>query len=260
MQIDFRHREAVPLTPLEIGAGRVERGADAAYLITENATASRYSDAQYDNYAGRKRRDYPCRPPLRMVVRAWASHSGTQLKGTAGFGFWNQPIMPGENLPRLPRYIWFFFGAPPMNMSFVPGVPGYGWKAATADLSRLPFLVLAPFAPLGFLLMRIPPLYWALWPLAQRAIGAAEAKVDADLREPHTYRIDWLVRQANFYVDDELILTAPSVPRGPLGFVAWLDNQYAIVTPQGHLRIGLVEAPGRQWLALESLTIEPIHI
>src|SRR5262249_30763783 len=163
----------------------------------------------------------------------WASHGTDQLKGTAGFGFWNQPIMPGQALPRLPRNVWFFFGSPPSNMAFAQGVPGYGWKASTLDISRLPVLLLAPFSPLGFLMMRLPALYRAIWPLAQRAIGASEAVIDVDLREPHVYRLDWLPRTVKFYVDNKLILATPNSPRSPLGFVAWLDNQYAVVTPQG---------------------------
>jgi hypothetical protein len=246
------------LTPLEIGAGHLEHEAQTVRLVVEQTARRQYSDAQLYNYARRRRRDFPSRPPLRMTVRAWASHSADQLRGTAGFGFWNQPVMPGQWIPRLPRHAWFFFGAPPLNIALARGVPGYGWKAATADMSRLPFLLLAPAAPLGFLLMRIPTLYRLLWPVGQWAIGAAEAVVDVDLREPHTYRLDWLPGRVNFFVDDRLILASPCAPRGPLGFVTWLDNQYAILTPQGQLGLGLVEVPERQWLALESLVIEPL--
>jgi hypothetical protein len=74
----------------------------------------------------------------------------------------------------------------------------------------------------------------------------------------HTYRLDWLAESASFYADDRLVLNTPCTPRGPLGFVAWLDNQYAVVTPQGHLGMGLVSVPERQWLGLDSLVIEPL--
>jgi hypothetical protein len=257
---NFRGELTPPLAPLELGAGHIERGENGAgiRLVVEGATATRYGDAQLYDYAGRSRRDLLCRPPLRMTVRAWASHSADQLKGTAGFGFWNQPVMPGQVIPRLPRAVWFFFASPPSNMAFAQGIPGNGWKAATIDASRLPFLLLAPTAPLGFLLMRIPALYRVLWPLGQRAIGAAEAMVGVDLRQLHTYRLDWLPDSASFYADDRLVLKTTYAPRGPLGFVAWLDNQYAVVTPQGHLGMGLIPVPERQWLALDSLVIEPL--
>ncbi len=100
---DFRGTLTSALKPLEIGTGHIEHAEDSIRLVVENAAAGTYSDAQLFDYAAMKRRDFPCRPPLRMIVRAWASHSADQLKGTAGFGFWNQPVMPGQALPRLPR-------------------------------------------------------------------------------------------------------------------------------------------------------------
>jgi hypothetical protein len=43
-----------------------------------------------------------------------------------------------------------------------------------------------------------------------------------------------------------------------LGFVAWVDNQYAIVTPQGRFGSGLVEVPETQLLIMERISIEPL--
>src|SRR5262245_60375304 len=205
---DFRNGLDPQLTPLEIGTGQLEpvKG-EGLRLVTDPCNARQYSDAQIYDYAHMKRRDYPSRPPLRMVVRAWAS--GDELTGTAGFGFWNQPAMPGQLDVRLPRAVWFFYGSRHSNMAFVQGVPGHGWKAATLDASRLPFLLLAPTAPLGFLLMRSQALYRKLWPIGQWAIGAAETLIDARLIEPHTYRLDWLPDSAKFFVDDRLILDTP---------------------------------------------------
>jgi hypothetical protein len=39
-------------------------------------------------------------------------------------------------------------------------------------------------------------------------------------------------------------------------FVAWVDNQYLIATPQGKLRWGVIAAPGRQSLELAQLSLE----
>ncbi len=255
---DFRGALSSVLNPLELGTGRIEQSPEGLRMVVDPVPVGKYSDSQLYNYAGRKRSDYPCQPPLRMTVRAWASHSVDRLVGTAGFGFWNQPLMPGEVGVHLPRAVWFFFCSQPSNMALAQGVPGYGWKAATLDASRLPFLLLAPTAPLGFLLMRVPALYRRLWPVAQKAVGVSEAIIQADLAQPHTYRLDWLPGTASFFVDDVMILKTPYAPRGSLGFVTWLDNQYAIVTPQGHFALGLTPVSERQWLALESLVIEPI--
>src|SRR5258708_26067692 len=163
-----------------------------------------------------------------MSVRAWASHNADQLLGTAGFGFWNQPVMTGEMDVRLPRAVWFFFGSPPSNMAFAQGVPGFGWKAATLDARRPAFLLLAPTAPIGFLLMRVPALYRVLWPIAQRAMGVSEKPITANLTEPHTYRLDWLEKSVGLYVEDPLIMETQESPRWPLGVVTWLVNQFAV--------------------------------
>jgi len=226
-------------------------------LTLSNCTDRRYSNAQLYNYGGLRRRDYPSRPPLRMTVRVSFSHRAEDLKGTAGFGFWNQPMMPGSWSIRAPRYAWFFFGSPPHDMPFARGVPGRGWKAATADFSRLAFWLMAPGAPLGFLLMRSPELYRALWPAAQWAIAAAESLITADIRDSHEYRLDWSARRLLFSLDGQTILETNHAPRGPLGFVAWMDNQYAIITPQGRFQFGLLAIPGEQWMNVESLHIEP---
>jgi hypothetical protein len=53
------------------------------------------------------------------------------------------------------------------------------------------------------------------------------------------------------------VLVAPDPPPGPLGFVAWIDNQYAVATPRGSLRFGTL-ASEREWLALDALAITPL--
>jgi hypothetical protein len=261
---DFHGDLHPALMRLEEGTGHIERGTEpdaktqtgGVRLVLDPNPGQQYSNAQIDDYLRGK--GFTQSPPLRMTVRAWASHGVDELRGTAGFGFWTQPVLPGRALPVLPRAVWFFFSSEHSNMAFAQGVPGNGWKAATFDAGRLPFLLLAPAAPLGFLLMRVPALYRALWPVGQWAIGISEKLVNVNLQEPHTYRLDWLPASASFYVDGDLVHRTPFAPRGSLGFVTWLDNRYAIITPQGQLAMGLVPVPEREWLALESLVIEPI--
>jgi hypothetical protein len=184
-----------------------------------------YSDAQITDYKGLPRKNYPWIPPLRLTVRAWTSHSAYDLKGTAGFGFWNEPFVPvSGDLPRLPRAVWFFFGSPPNNMALAQGVPGYGWKAATLDASRWQFLALAPFAPLGFLLMRIPALYRWLWPLGQRALGASEALLPVDFIDPHEYTLEWLA--------DRVIFGSRSMKRRIRRAARWVSSPGWIINMQ----------------------------
>ncbi len=227
-------------------------------LVLPPIAERRYADAQLYDYANLRRSVYPNRPPLRLSLRARFSAGESALRGTAGFGFWNQPFMPGQFVPRLPRYVWFFFGAPPHNMPFAYGVRGDGFKAAVGDFSRSAFLALAPFAPIGFLLMRVPALYRRLWRFAQWAIGVAEAPLALDMTAWHVYQLDWLARAVRFYVDDRLVLQTPYAPRPPLGFITWIDNQYAVITPQGAPRFGIVPTQQAQWLEIAELSLIPL--
>jgi hypothetical protein len=240
------------------GQGKLEYTGSTLRFVNHGASSAQYTDAQLDDYQGLPRRRFRWRPPLRMSARARFSHADGRLSGTAGFGFWNDPfMMTGKRLPAPPRALWFFYASPPANMKLDLCVPGRGWKAATLDAIRWPFFALLPAAPLAIPLMNIRRLYRALWPLGQRAIGVSEALVESDMRDWHTYIIHWGLERARFYVDDELVLDSDSSPHGPLGFVAWLDNQYAIVTPWGRFGYGLLDEPGHQWMEMDWLEIRP---
>lgn len=240
------------------GGGALEPTGRTLRFVNPNTSSRHYTDAQIDDYQGLPRRRFPWRRPLTMSVRACFSHPDGELSGTAGFGFWNDPfMMTGKRLPTLPRAIWFFYASRPSNIKLDLHAPGWGWKAATIDALRWPFFLLLPTTPMAVPLMNVHRLYRALWPLGQRAIGVSEAPIEVEMTAWHTYVIEWGARTARFYVDDELVLKGRTSPRGPLGFVMWLDNQYAIVTPWGRFGYGLLDAPGRQWMEVDRLLIEP---
>ena len=114
-----------------------------------------------------------------------------------------------------------------------------------------------PLALPGFLLMRIPALYRALWPMGQRALGVSEAALDSHLlQEKHTYTLDWQPDHATFRVDDRVIMQTKRAPTQPLGFIAWVDNQYAIVTPQGHFDFGITPIHNQQSLIIEHIDLQ----
>jgi hypothetical protein len=143
-------------------------------------------------------------------------------------------------------------------MRLAHGVPGSGWKAATINASRWQFLSLLPAAPVGVLLMRIPALYQRLWPIGQQAIGVSERLLDSTLlAKTHTYTLDWREDGATFAIDGDVVHESPYAPTGPLGFVAWVDNQYAVVTPQGQFRFGLLPVEQPQTLIISEVKIEP---
>ena len=105
--------------------------------------------------------------------------------------------------------------------------------------------------------MRIASLYRSLWPIGQAALGVREASLTVDMRAWHTYTLHWERRSVRFLVDGEVVLESHFALGGPLGFVTWLDNQYAVVTPQGAFGGGLLDVPGDQWLEIASIRLRP---
>lgn len=241
------------LEVLENGGGRVELRDGGVRLSRPATNATSYANAQVGDPGSELRR----RPPLVLRFRARFSHSAASLRGTAGFGFWNAALSPAQVHPRLPRAAWFFFSAPPHDVPLALGVPGNGPKAAVLDADRPPFFALAPFALPGFAAMRSPSLHRRLWPFAQWAIGVQEAALSAlDLTAWHDYSLDWRANRAVFRVDGATVLSTSRSPRGPLTMVAWLDNAFAVATPQGRFAMGTVGTADEQWLELDDISIE----
>lgn len=236
-------------------------------MALPSATQGEYSDAQIDDYGTLARSKFPWRPPLRMEVRARSSlpaatgtdtaESNNILRGTAGFGFWNYPFSPRGDILMLPEAIWFFYASPPSNMALVPGVPGWGWKAQVVHSMRA-----------GALLATVPTAVTTGWALLtgntrpaarwmQRLSGAHETLLTVDMTAWHDYVLEWQPHVVTFQVNGETVLRVPNPPTRPLGFVAWLDNQFAIASPRGVLRFGTI-ASGPQWFELDSVRIEPL--
>lgn len=246
-------------TITQVATSKVSAGEGLLTLHNEPVDAH-YTNAQITDY-DYKTFEFRWKPPLRMTIAARASASGDQLRGTAGFGFWNHPFSPDvEHFHRsfqLPQAIWFFFGAPPNAMNLAHGVPGYGWKASMIDAGRRSALALIPLALPAVLLMQLRPLYDLIYPKIQRALAIGECLLDdALLAEMHTYTIDWQHEGAQFSIDGRCAYETPFAPRGACGFVAWIDNQYASVSPRGAFSAGVVPLKQPQSLYISSIRIE----
>jgi hypothetical protein len=251
------------------GGGLVEIVDSTLRLELPGVVADAYSDAQIDDYSGRARPVFTWRPPLRIGIRARFSHlthpiptvgadaHQQLLHGTAGFGFWNYPLSLTGAVLRLPDAIWFFGASQPSNMALVPGIPGWGWKAQVVHAHRLGALAAAGPTAFSAIWGRISGREEAAARWVQRIAGAQETRLANDSREWTTYEIDWLSERAIFRVNGTTVLVAPNPPAGPLGFVAWVDNQYAIATPRGELRFGTI-ASEREWLELNYIRIQPL--
>ena len=240
---------------LRMGSGELLLHDDGLRLLLPGAQRTRYSDAQIDDYGGRlPPARFRWQPPLRMTIESRASGP---LAGTAGFGFWNNPVATAGGLPSLPAAIWFFFAAPPTDMPFAMGVPGHGYKAACIDATQRSALAWVSLAPAVVLLNNLPAFKRRVWPRVQRALSISEAMITPATPQWRTYVLEWRHDGALFTVDGETVLKTDRAPRGPLGFIAWIDNQWAVVTPQGRFRWGLRDT-AEQWLDLRHITIEPL--
>jgi hypothetical protein len=250
-----------------IGSGTLHLANSVLRMSFESARPGQYTDAQIDDYNNLPRAAYPWRPPLRMQVIARSSlpaatpsstgESAGILRGTAGFGFWNYPFSVRGDILMLPEAIWFFYASPPSNMALVPGIPGWGWKAQVVHSMRLGAIVatvpMAATTVFGLLTGETRPA--ARW--MQKLSGAQEALLPVEMTDWHHYTLEWQRSEAVFWVDDQLVLRSPQPPTRPLGFVAWLDNQYAIATPRGVLRFGTISS-GPQWFEMDSVQVEPL--
>lgn len=242
----------------EQGGGAVSRRMGALHLGLPVQDGTQYANAQLTDYLP-EQRNFQWRPPLRLTLSAFASLHPNNMVGTAGFGLWNYPYGIGARGILLPQALWFFFSAPPSDMPLAQGVAGTGWKAATFNARNWRFLALAPTAPLGFLLMRIPALHRALWGVGQRAIGVQEVALEPELlTQEHRYSIEWLPDTARFNIDDRLVHEARFSTRHALGFIVWMDNRWAIVTPQGRFAFGTSETQRPQALVLRHISLESL--
>ncbi|MEZ4559393.1 MAG: hypothetical protein R2854_23655 [Caldilineaceae bacterium] len=132
----------------------------------------------------------------------------------------------------------------PSEMALAAGVPGHGWKAATIDAAGFS-LRAARCAP-GHVAHAQPDALLGgcgYWP---SAMGVHEALLSVDITEWHDYELVWTATDVRFHVDGALVLRAPQAPRGPLGCVIWLDNQFMVVRPTGVIRHGLVARGERE--------------
>lgn len=245
----------------EIRGGHVRKDENDTLLLTIPPTQLGYTNAQVDDYRSLPRHQFPRRPPVLLKLKARASHP--HPIGTLGFGFWNDPFTlsigqggAARRLPAGPQAAWFFYASPPNDMALVPGIPGHGWKAASLKFPAIPTILLAPLAVGAITLAQIPWLCRPVMRSAQLVITAAERLLDLRLDEWHHYTLDWMPDRVIFEVDGEPILTAQAPPIKPLGFVAWIDNQYAIASPEGGFRFGVLSVEEEQWLELTDLSLE----
>jgi hypothetical protein len=247
------------LRPFLAGGGAVQLLASGGTRLTIPPSRSGYADAQLDDTQGLARGEFRWTAPLRLTIRA--SVNPESPVGTWGFGFWNDPFAlslgqggAARRWPCGPRALWFFYASPPNEFGFTSG-PRDGWRAMAIDTPQIHPLLLTPAALLAAALAQVPLVRHPVMRIALSQVTASERQLPAPDSQLHEYGLVWETEAATFLVDGDVVLHAPRPPRGPLGFIAWIDNQYAVATPQHGLRFGTLATDATQSLCLEHASI-----
>ena len=246
---------------LEIGGGTARTLDQDGICLHLPITLRGYTDAQIDDTHHRHRNDFLWIPPLHFHVQARSSPETPQ--GTLGFGFWNDPFTlslgqagAARRLPAPPQALWYFYGSDPNDIQLTASSVSSGWKAMVLRSPRLSSLLTLPLGIVGVGLAQLPIFRGAIMRIAQRVICADEALLALEISDWHTYEIYWEMDSARFLVDGVEVLSSLCAPSGPLGFVAWIDNQYAVVSPGGGFRFGVLPTEHDQRLELRALKIQ----
>jgi hypothetical protein len=223
-------------------------------LSTAAGESGSYRLAQMDDYQHLPRHKFSWQPPCTFSLKARASSN--HLPGTWGFGLWNDPFGAGlanggtRLLPALPQAAWFFFASEENYLSFRDDLPAAG---PLAGVFRSPGLPTWPFLPLGlgapFLL--ISPFSRMVRKIVASLIHERSVKLTHDATKWHDYTIECQPDSVRFSVDKQVVLESGVSPKGHLGLVIWLDNQYAAWRPDGRLNYGTLETPSA-WIEIQA--------
>lgn len=240
--------------------GRVKGSQEEGFQFSMPAVpAGQYALAQVDDYLHLPRRKFPHQPPFRLGLEARVSSLG--LPGTWGFGLWNDPFSFGIGgggmarvLPVLPNAAWFFYGSSENCLTLRDDQPGSGFHAKTYRSGRLPWLLS---------ILAVPTLPLLLWPAAARlirklaryAVKEASIPLNVPVDTWHTYSLLWMEDRSVFCVDNEKVLETALSPRGRLGLVIWIDNQYFRFDPEGKIGFGFQEVAEDQWLQVRNISL-----
>ena len=220
----------------------------------------RYRLAQLDDYQALPRDKFRWQPGCSFQLNARSSER--EIPGTWGFGFWNDPFSMGilgasgrARWPVLPQTAWFFFASPPNYLSIHDDLPGSGYLAmtyATCGSSNKVAYLGAPGLP--FLAIR-PVARWARR-LLSRMVKQDACRLEIDPTGWHSYSIHWEKDKVVFRIDHQAVFETPVSPEGSLGFVLWIDNQYAAFTPEGRLGYGFLAHTQSAWIEVSDLIVE----
>jgi len=243
------------------GSGRVTCTGESAWqLLIPPGSPHQYRLAQLDDYHNKPRSAFPWRPPVTLSLCARVSSAN--IAGTWGFGFWNDPFSlslglgGGERrLPALPNAAWFFYASSENHLSLCDDLPANGLLAATFRSPRIPSVFLGftlPFLPL-FL---IPAFSRLVRRFSRTLIQQDAMQLKTDITSWQEYTLCWLNKRVDFYLNGNQIFSTTIVPHAPLGFVLWVDNQFASWNSEGKIAFGNLTTSQQTILEVEEFSIQ----
>ena len=236
------------LTEHLINGGRIDGDGRRYRLTVPPTSADGYVDAQLDDYAHALPRRFTNHPPQTLAVRARFSHQ--QVKGTAGFGFWNHPFSREGAVVDSPCNVWFFYSSPESDLQVARGLPGHGFKASMLNSRRMPRAAITIGGLIFNALRHIPAASKVVMAAARGAVNAAETMLDVDMTEWREYRLNWRPEIATFHMNGKEILRATRPPQTALGFAAWIDN-YRASAGGSRYEFAYVGVTQEQWMEIE---------
>jgi hypothetical protein len=232
-----------------VNGGHVQQDGKVFRLTIPPTPASEYTDAQLDDYPHEISRVFSNTVPQRLRFRARFSH--TDIKGTAGFGFWNHPFSRTGAVLTTPANIWFFYSSSESDLQLSSHSTGNGLKASVLNSGQYPQpLTRLITRPLNWMLSK-PLLSRIVLNLARAMVNVRESPLSFPINEWHTYEIDWRTDIATLCVDGRVVLCAQHPPRIALGFAAWIDNYCATANSRGEYSFAYVSILQEQWMELE---------
>ena len=244
----------------ELNGGKVIAKANQVWrLEIPKMREGRYVLAQIDDYIHLPRGKFPHQTPINFQLDACVS--GEDLPGTWGFGFWNDPFNLGLGaggmsrvLPVLPNAAWFFYGSYQNYLSLREDQPAAGFHVKVFS---------SPLIPSFMSLLAIPILPLFAWPAAARLIRRMSkvfVKEEASplsirVTEWHTYRLVWHTDKVRFEIDGKNVFKTRVCPRGKMGLVIWIDNQFLRFGPDGKFGFGFLQIRSAQTLNLRNIKL-----
>ena len=109
---------------------------------------------------------------------------------------------------------------------------------------------------LGNLALRMPGVGRLATSAAERVVRGGDLPLTDDLTAWRDYELVWRPDGVTFAVDGVTLGQIGAAPAGPLGFVAWMDNQWAALRDDGTMAGGYLAVAAPQWLDIARIEIE----